>query len=173
MFKLLGSIVIIGTCSCYGYYKASCVKKRIEYLSEFIQILEVMKSNIGYSYMELPEIFNKLSDNVNSKIFKDMFKGLYEELNKTDMINFGQAWNNGVKSLEKNNIFKPEEISAIKELDKITSYIDKDMQLTYIEMIKQELMLTVNNARDESSKKIRMYQILGVMTGMFIVVALI
>lgn len=173
MFKLLGSIVIIGTCSYYGCYKASCIKKRIAYISEFIQILEIMKSNIGYSYMELPEIFNKLSDNVNSTIFKDMFKGLYEELNKTDMIYFGQAWDKAVKGLEKNNILRAEEISSIKELDKITSYIDKDMQLTYIEMIKQELMLTVNNARDESVKKIRLYRVLGIMAGMFIVVALI
>lgn len=173
MFRAAGGILIILACTYYGFLSGHRLNMRICGISELTAILEQIKSNIGYSVLSLPEIFCKAAGDANMVMLKEMFQYISMQLQKSDMQDFEAVWTEGIRMLSDTNVFRQRELESLSKLSKISAFLDKNMQLKSIDMVREELQEINEQLKQEQRPKIKIYRISGFMAGVVIVIALI
>lgn len=75
--------------------------------------------------------------------------------------------------LSDTNVFRQRELESLSKLSKISAFLDKNMQLKSIDMVREELQEINEQLKQEQRPKIKIYRISGFMAGVVIVIALI
>lgn len=154
-------------CSLIGILISKKYANRVNELKEFKNALNIFKTKIRYTYEPIPEIFNEISENVNSNI-SCVFK---EAALKMDILAAGEAWNLALK-MDNLNI-NDEDRNALKNLSKLLGRTDMQGQLNQIEMTSDYIEEQIKKAEAERNKNEKMYRTLGMILGITIVIILI
>lgn len=175
MYKLSGAALIIAMTTYYGFYLVSQLKERINVIDAFIYSFDYIRSQIKYGLTPFPVICKELSRSINNNIVSTAYNNIYIKL--TDIsrmdVTFDEIWLPEMDKLLKTGAVKKEEIAILKELSCINTYIDKDMQITYINNVSNKLKNIYYRLQSEAKSKSRIYQVSGVMSGIIIAIILI
>ena len=175
MYKLSGAALIIVMTTYYGFYLAGQLKERINVIDAYIHSLNYIQSQIKYGLTPLPVICSELSKSITNSIVSSMYEQVYIKLSditqKEDT--FNEIWLSEAKKLIKSGIVKKEEISVIKELGNINTYIDRNMQLQCAGNVEYKLKNIYQRLQSEAGTRSKIYQISGVMAGIVITIILI
>ncbi|MDO5555771.1 MAG: stage III sporulation protein AB [Clostridia bacterium] len=139
---------------------------RVNELKEFKNALNIFKTKIRYTYEPIPEIFNEISNNVNSSI-SEVFK---QAALKMNILTAGEAWGLALKMNTLN--INEEDRTALNNLSKLLGKTDLQGQLNQIEMTSDFLEEQIKKAEKEKSKNEKLYRTLGMILGMAIVIIL-
>ena len=163
-FKFISSIGIVGISSYLGYLKSKSLANREYILREMIIFLNLVKTEISYTYNILPNVFeisrNKLNTGLKEvigSIAVDMLKG--KENIKENINNL-----NDINRYEK-DVFE----TALLSLGKS----DVDSQVAIINKTTEILESLVVDAKDVKDKNSKMYKTLGMVTGLIFVIIFI
>ena len=122
-----------------------------------------------YSFETIPEIFTEIGQKIGGiagKIFSDTVNNIEQK----NML-AGEAWE---KSVDDNGTnLKKEDINCIKTLGKLLGKTDIDGQVNQIQLVCAFLDKQINDADDEKHKNEKMYQKLGAIIGLMLVIVLI
>ena len=175
MYKLSGAVLIISMTTYYGFYLVSRLKERINVIDAFIYSFDYIRSQIRYGLPPFPVICRVLSQNINNNIVSSTYENIYIKLTDISRTggSFDEIWLLEMDKLLKSGFAKKEEIDALKELRCINIYIDKQMQITCINTVSDKLKNTYCRLQQEVRAKSRIYQVLGVMSGVIIAIILI
>jgi len=88
-----------------------------------------------------------------------------------DVMIAGDAWEKAVESNSEN--LNKEDINSLKPLGKLLGKTDIDGQLNQIKLVCEFLEVQINEAVEEKNKNEKMYQKLGVIVGLVMVIVLI
>lgn len=163
---ILGVAIII--CSMrIGMLLSKKYKFRLDELDEFKNEFKIIENKIKYTYQPLEEIFSEIAE-ISTYEVKAFFKSVADHI-KVKGAEF--AWKENIQSAELS--IKKEDREVLKEFGTLLGKINKEGQLNQINFINELLDRQIDKAKLEREKNETMYQKLGVIFGIGLVIVLI
>lgn len=167
IFKWILLIGVFGTSTVIGILISKKYSSRLQILKDIKNALNIFEVKVNFSMETIPEIFTEISQKIKGiagKIFADAVE------NMNNMI-AGDAWEKAVESNSEN--LNKEDIHSLKPLGKLLGKTDIDGQLNQIKLVCEFLEVQINEAVEEKNKNEKMYQKLGAIVGLVMVIVLI
>jgi len=155
------------TSSIIGVVKSRKYADRVNELRELKNALNIFKAKINFTYEPIPEIFNQISENINSNISR-IFKMASYNMNFKSA---GEAWNSAIEG-EILNI-NTEDKNILKTLGKLLGKTDLKGQINQIDLTSSFLDNQIKKAEFERQKNEKLYRSLGMILGIGIVIILV
>lgn len=169
VLKIIMLIAVFCTSTVIGILISKKYSNRLKILKELKNALSIFKVKINYSFETIPDVFKDISNKTKgttSKIFEETVKNLNEK-----NMNAGEAWE---KAVEVNGEdLKKEDISCLKDLGKLLGKTDVEGQIAQIDLVSQFIDKQISEATDDKNKNEKMYQKLGAIVGLVIVIVLV
>lgn len=166
MLKIIGSIVILVTSAAIGFEKASEVSLHRKELEELQRLFTMIQTELKYIKLPLGELFLKLQNKTTGK-YRLWMKDIANQLSAFHQGTFEEIWNNAMDIHFKETFLTKIELEELKQIGKNISQIEAlDLFLTQIELFIQQ-------TREEEKTKKKLYQSMGIMAGIFLVIVLI
>lgn len=162
LFFIFITSIIIGKTISQKY------KERLEELEDIKNCLEMFKTKIKYTYEPLKDVFCDISRQASktniSKIFKNASENLESKLAT-------QSWIQAIENTPTN--LKKEDLDILKNLSKLLGKSELEGQISQIEITVEFLQRQINDAQFEKQKNEKLYNKLGPIIGLVIVIMLI
>ena len=169
VLKLILLAIIFCTSTIIGILISKKYSNRVNILKDLKNALNIFEVKINYSLETIPEIFNEISNKIRGPAGKMFEDTVFYIKNKNQLA--GTAWEKAV-DLNSNELNK-EDIKSIKTLGKLLGSTDIEGQINQIELVKNFIDTQINEAIQEKNKNAKMYQKLGAIIGLIIVIVLI
>lgn len=172
MSGYIGGILIMTGCFMYGLSYSQRLKNRIIILKDMIRLLTAMNNHIGYSLIDMAQIFERLG-NIDMCSYVNAFtEYIYIELNKSDIDTFELIWNDAADKAFA-GILGKRQLEIIKEAGAISTFIDKDSQIKLIQSVLCELNEEHDAVKTNAAGKMKAYIVTGISAGLILVIVLI
>lgn len=169
VLKIILLAAVFGTSTVIGVLISRKYSNRVKVLRELKNALNIFEVKINFSFETIPEIFNEIAHKIKGvagKIFEDTVKNIENK----NMI-AGEAWEKAVES--NSDCLKKDDINCIKTLGKLLGKTDVEGQVNQIALVCTFLEKQINEADEERYKNEKMYQKLGAIVGLIIVIVLV
>ena len=140
---------------------------RVKELKEFKNAFNIIETKIKFTYEPLSNIFIETSKLLSKNVAK-IFESTVIYMKQ---INAGEAWDKSLEESETN--LKKEDIENIKNFGKMLGTVDKDGQISMLEVTKNFIEMQIDKAKTEENKSSKLYKTLGVIVGLAFIVILI
>lgn len=167
IFKWILLIGVFGTSTVIGVLISKKYSNRLQILKDMKNALNIFEVKVNFSMETIPEIFTEISQKIKGtagKIFGNAVQNM-------DVMIAGDAWEKAVESNSEN--LNKEDINSLKPLGKLLGKTDIDGQLNQIKLVCEFLEVQINEAVEEKNKNEKMYQKLGFIVGLVMVIVLI
>lgn len=172
MLKVIGIILILAGCSAMGIYYAYLVNERYANSERVKKALICLRGEIRFGHTPLPEALESVANHSNG-IIKRFFWGTAAELKKGTARPFVQIWEEQVAHCFTGNSLHSEIITEMKELGQTLGFLDREMQVNTLNLYLERVEVLLERQNREKREKIRLYQLLGVMGGVFLTILII
>ncbi len=167
IFKLFGIIAIFGVCVTAGFMKTASLSKRVRELEAFLSALSLISTEIRYFASPTDDIIAKL-DSANEYKQLRVFGICRKKLENTR--DFGKAWVDALDESKSYLSLDNGDYEALKWFGSLFGTTDTDGQLANCERYCGLLQQRITSAREDKSKRGKMYTSLGVLAGVFFAV---
>lgn len=167
---IIGSILVIASCTLVGLYFAYKDIFRIKNLLEVKRALNILKVEIEFAKSPLPEALSQIAARLDEEI-GNIFKEIAESLGKREHESIQVIWSEAFEKSE--TYLTSDDMEQITALGKTLGYLDKNMQIVGIDMVVQAINEKISILHESSTKNKKMYQSLGVLSGLLVCVLLI
>lgn len=169
--KIMGSVLVLGGCGCCGWYLAYLARKRIEILQELQQAMLIIAGEIAYAAEDMEQILWQTGNRMEyfSTFFMEISRGLHQREGQS----LYQIWS---QKMEKENFWKwlkEEDLLFLEELGRNLGNLDRQTQLHTLQVMDSRLEERIKRARDEYGNRARVYRVVGIAAGTFVVVLLL
>ena len=159
-------LILVST-SLIGKFLSKKYVYRLEELEEIKNAFNILKTKIKFTYEPIPEIFFEIAQNSNKNI-SYIFMKAKENMKE---ISAGEAWEKAVEETECN--LNNEDKKIVKTLSKLLGKTDVEGQISQIEQTSEFLNNQIEKAEVERVKNEKLYKILGIVSGIGLVILLI
>ena len=158
MLKFVGGIFIVVCGTLGGIYFSLRLKKKSEFLEQYLIFLNRVRTMIEYGNMSVRDIFGELKNiSVIEPVLTDTEKFL------DDGENFENAWK---MSVDKNmKEFDKSDIEMIYFFGKSFGVTDKNGEISKIDLHSQMIKERLDTLKNDMASKTRIYRILGMFGG--------
>lgn len=175
--RILGAFLVIIASTGIGIYFGSNVKDRLEKLCMLKQQFSMIRGDISYSKTPLPEALYNMGERLEKDLSATEFQNFYKEVSKRLMarpgIPFQKIWEDAVEHYLEKTTLNKNDLQLLSSLGGQFGYLDRDMQLKtidlYLARLEEDRLLEVQKA----GEKMRLYKILGILAGVFLVVVML
>jgi len=165
--KILLYIAIILATVQIGRVIALGYTNRYKELKECKLALSILQTNIEYTMKPVAEIFQEIAKKVKPPI-ATVFQTAAEKMKQQTA---GKAWEEAFEQVGTN--LKKEDIATMKSLGNLLGKTDIEGQVKEIQLVHHFLDTQIQEAQMEKNKNTKLYNTLGVVVGMTIVILLI
>lgn len=163
MLKLIALTGIITASGLMGMTKTKILKERLTILEDYMQAVIELKGKINYFKEPLPIIFEKFSEENNSKAHI-LLKSLSLELIKADT-QVSSAWCDKLSEIYENSPLTDEDIEVMKYLGEFIGQTDFENHLYHFSYLEEKLKNQIAEAKESLRKKGPMYNKIGFFLG--------
>lgn len=172
MLKFIGAVLVISSSTAMGFYFSFITKVRLEDLKELKKYILILRGDIRYTGTPLPEAINNLSRRSKSN-FENFFTSISEQLLKLEGRTFFQIWETSVMADLMDTCLINKDKKSLIQLGETLGYLDKEMQMNTIDLYISGLEEEIENLTQIVKEKTRLYNLLGIMGGIFITIVMI
>lgn len=172
MIKIIGGIFTICSSIAIGTYFSQSLTWRLEALKEMKHCILLLKGDIRYACTPLPEAFAAIGGRKEDE-FGRFFLKLSKELNQLNGIEFKELWKRTIETELVNSALKKSDKESFERLGESLGYLDKEMQINQIDFYLTQLEEMMQQLEEEKKEKKKLYQMLGIMGGIFLTILLI
>lgn len=169
MIRLAGIACILAGSTGLGIVFARELDQRIQELEALRQLMLRLRGEIWYMHCPLPEAFLHLSENAPSP-FAEFFRGVSEGLLRRDGESAEEIWCRNQKECLGNLHLGRQEQQELKSLGSLLGYLDVETQINGLDYYLEQLKLSEQYAREAASDRRRLYQYMGILGGIGIVI---
>ena len=171
MLKILGLLGIVAACGMAGILKTKDLKRRVILLEDYLRMIIEIKGQINYFRDPLPDIFDKLRKNGDSKAFS-LLNGLRDEIGEKggDMV---KIWPLKIEETYKNEPLKEDDMDIFRYPGEFMGQTDYDNHIYHFSYVEDKLQKQIENAREELRQKGPMYGRIGFFLGAMIAIIFI
>ncbi|MFA9463246.1 MAG: stage III sporulation protein AB [Velocimicrobium sp.] len=170
--KMIGSVFVIGATSLFGYLLGREKVIRLAQLKTLKKILYQLRGEIQYGYTPLPEAMGSLGGR-NETVFSEFFLSMQQQLKNYEGNTFYSIWKKEIGEKLKQTALSKSDKTKLISLGENLGYLDQEMQIKnidlYIEGLEEEIVTESNSQKE----KIRLYQLLGVLSGIFVTIVML
>ena len=167
MLSFLGGGLICAVSSYFGFYFASRLEKRREFLREMRDALAFMRTEIAFAKNELQYIFSGLE---RSSGLCGFFKMCNESLKESGI---KTAWQSALDKTAEKASLSPEDIRVLKQLGQVLGMSDVKGQMSAIDRTVSHLNDSISAAGADCDRLCHMYRQCGILLGIFILIIVI
>lgn len=172
MVKIIAALLIIFSCSGFGFVKASEIYEQITFLEKLKRLLIHLRSEINYAKAPMMDAFYSVSQKENG-ILKEFCVELAEEINRMEGIDFREMWRTLVVKKLKSSPMDKRDLEQFKSIGDKLGYQDYEMQLATIDMETAALDERITSLKEVVVQKQKIYRALGIFTGFIITIIFI
>ncbi len=172
MIKLLGSLMVLLASTGIGFWAGERKKERKKQLKELMLHMKVLYGEIEYGRTALPEVLEIVASR-NQGDMTGFFEKVASELEEMQGESFRSIWNRCLESeLTATSLQKKDKI-LLEGLGENLGFLDQKMQLTTITHYMMNLEAAIEEAEIEVKEKVKLYQLLGLLGGVFIMIVML
>ncbi len=172
IIKIIGMVVVFCTVSFAGIYYGNLDGFRIADLLEMKKALAILKSEIEFAMTPLPEALLNIGQRTKKPI-SGIFLALEEFIHLRRNESICDLWEESLLQHEKQSYFTKEDITQLTLFGKTLGYLDKNMQIHNISMATDYINSKITLLNQTRYKNKRLFQSLGVLGGLLLVVIFI
>ncbi len=166
MLKILGLILLFAMCCFIGVALSFKFTQSEQLLKDIILMLDKLKTQIGYSHSTVKDTMKRLSEDFPKLCF---LKDTYSLM--CDKYSFKTAWTKAVNSLGIS--LKKDDVQLVCKLGDVIGAYDAQTQIKEITVIEKFLNASLDVYTQEKREKSRLYQSLGVLGGLMLVMIIV
>lgn len=170
--KIILCSVLLFSCSAVGYLLSLGYSLRVKQLNYFQSALNSLETEIIYYSTPLPLAMKRVAERSQHSI-SGIFRDTYKMLNSKDGYRIDDAWKKAILENQNLTSLSKEDIEILIEFGKDLGIGNKDTQINHFKFIKELLREQKNKAIEEKNKNGKMYNRLGILLGLGIVIILI
>ncbi len=172
VLKWIGALLVIGGSGALGFCYGGQLRRRLLQLRTVRQILYMLKGEIHYSAVTLPESFFHIAAKTPQP-FREFLERVAGRLYALDGECLEQVWQQELRGIKKKLNLSTEEIGEWEGLGGRLGYLDRRMQLQLIDLFLTQWEEKIRLLEKECGKTCRLYQYLGVLAGLLLTVVLL
>ena len=170
-FKIFGCIIILIGFSIIGIYYAYKPIYRKNDLLEMKRALLALSSEITF-FSSINEAILNIEKNMQKPI-KNIFIKFRENLEEKRGEELSTLWTDALQNGCYETYFNKEDIENINIVGKIIGSFDIGLNIDGLNIVIDYINSTVNHLDNEKNKTFKMYQSLGILSGLIIIILLI
>lgn len=163
MFKLIGLLGITLCCGLAGMMKTAELKRRSVLLEDYLRMVIELKGQINYFREPLPDIFDKLKKNGDSKAFRLLW-GISGEIGDkgSEIVNL---WPLQVEEVYRGEPLTDEDLEIFKYIGEFVGQTDFENHIYHFSYLEDKLKKQIKDARENFRRKGPMYSKIGFFLG--------
>jgi stage III sporulation protein AB len=169
IFKIIGLIAVFIVCTLSGMIMSMKLSKRVRQIESFICAVGLIATEIRYFASPVEVIMEKLNQIEEYKQLK-VFEICKANLKNTNR--FSKAWESAIKEAQQSLSLQSADYESLLWFGRSLGTTDVEGQLANCEHCCEQLSQRLTIAREDLSKKGKMYSSLGVLAGIFMAVML-
>lgn len=172
MIKLLGALVVVFSCTLIGLTVASAYSRRPGEIRALQNALQLLETEIAYGATPLPDALSSVAERCDSRVAL-LFSLSARELMTMRGITAREAWEYALAEFYPKSALNRVDRSILLELGNSLGVSDREDQIKHLMLAKEQLKLEQAKAEDASIKNTKVYNYLGFLGGLTIVLILI
>lgn len=166
MQKVIGSIIVIVVCTVMGAEKSREFQQHLNALEEIKKIFILLRSEMHYTKAPFSELFLKISKKVGG-VYQKWLSQLSINLKKHEKGTLQEIWRESVHKYLKESQLTKEELNELSRIGNSLGYLET------IDLYLEQLEISIQGTREELKNKKKLYQSMGIMCGIFLVIVLL
>lgn len=172
LFKIIGSIIVILSCSFLGFVLSGDCSKRPRQLRELQSLLQMFENQISYLSDIITEAFERIG-RVGRNDMGIFFARTVEILKERDAQSASEAWEKAVRQCIRTTALNKEDEEIMLSFGKLLGNTDIEGQIKNIRLAVGQLALQEKKAEESRKKNENMYRSLGMLGGLAVVIVLL
>ncbi len=170
--KIAGAVCIIAACTAMGFSFSFRLRCRYGELTELKKILYLLSGEIRFGGSTLDEAFEMVRDRCEEP-YRGFFSALSGELKKGGGRTLSQIWREAVNEKLPGSRLSREDRNILQRVGEDLGCLDKETQLKSLSLSIEQLDGAGKALYAELPKKMKLYNYLGILTGVFLTIFLI
>lgn len=171
MLKIIASIIIFSSFSLIGFYYAYREIYRKNDLLEMKRAILLLISEIKF-LSSINEAVMNIEKDIDSAI-KDIFVEFRQNIIKKRGEGLSVLWEDAVKIGSKKTYLLKQDKEKICLVGKVIGLVDKSFSLEGLNIVINYIDMTVKEIDKEKNKNMKMYQSLGIFSGLILIILLV
>ena len=167
MLKLIGSIMLILSGTAVGYMASHRLSMRVAFLNQYIKFMSFCETQIRFSAIPIIEILKRQQD---SPYISSFIKNCIKKMETN--VAFPKAWVEATNEISKDTGLTTEDINLIKDFGISLGESDIEGQISHCRLNIKLMNDVLDSAIEDKKKKGRIYIMLGLFSGVAIVLAM-
>lgn len=172
ILKLIGSVMILASGTMLGIKLGYNLKQRLKQLKRFEKIISMLRGEIRYNNSTISEAMRHVSRHTVSP-FDEILMEISEELDAFEGRTFKEIWAGAFEKNQDKLCFTKEQVENIKHLGESLGYLDKDMQISTLDLFMEQIKTDIKDMEQTMSGNVRLYNCLGVMGGILVILIIV
>lgn len=164
--------MVLLSSTAIGFAAGEKKKQRIKELKELMVHMKVLYGEIEYGRTTLPEVM-KIVAARNQGDMTGFFQAVSEELSGITGEPFSVIWSRCIQAELSAACLDKKDRVLLEGLGENLGFLDQKMQLTTIGHYMMNLEEAMEEAVGEVKEKVKLYQLLGILGGIFITIVMI
>jgi stage III sporulation protein AB len=165
--KLVGSVMVVVSCSMIGFTIAGNYKYRPKALRNLQVALSMLETEINYGHSPLPEALRSISKK-SEKDVAELFIMAAKNLSSRNGLTAGEAWEKSLKDFYNNSYITYNDYEILMAFGKYLGSTDKQDQIKNIKLTLSNLRQQEITSIEEKQKNEKLWKYLGILSGLMI-----
>lgn len=170
--RVFGVGLILFSSTAIGLLCASRLKERIEELENIRKLLLMLRGEIKYSHSTLSEAFGSIGKRLKPP-YGELLLKTAEQMDSMQGQTLAQIWEGCVADYLKESVLLKEDREKVIHLGSQLGYLDTEMQISTIELYLEQVQEEIKNAQENFKRNGKLYRMMGVMAGVFLVILML
>ncbi|MCI9542210.1 MAG: hypothetical protein HFG39_14470 [Lachnospiraceae bacterium] len=170
--RAFGVGLILFSSTAIGLLYANRLKEQIEELETIKKLLLMLRGEIKYSHSTLSEAFGSIGKRIKGPYGELLFK-VAGQMDSMKGQTLAQIWEACVAEYLKESALLKEEKEKWVHFGSQLGYLDKEMQVSTIELYLEQVQEEIKNAQENFKRNGKLYRMMGVMAGIFLVILML
>lgn len=172
IIKFIGCILILIATTGAGFMYSEKYRKRVIQLKEFERTLLLLENQMEYTHTPLPEAFLNISKKAKEPV-NLFFKGVSDLLNKGEVENVNEAFNEAFKKNKALFFLNETDIDVLNDLSKSLGCFGISGEKSVFNLINKNLKTHIEDSEEKAKKNVKMYRYLGFFMGAVIILIIV
>ncbi|KJS14183.1 MAG: stage III sporulation protein AB [Peptococcaceae bacterium BRH_c8a] len=171
MIKLIGAILLVSACGYAGWHVSRSYARRPVELRQFMTALQMLETEITYAATPLPDALSGIAERVDARV-SSFFAHAAKELQTTRGTSARQAWSAALDRYRTGSTLDRGDLGILNSLGHNLGISDRDDQAKHLRLTLEQLKMAQARAEETASKNVKLWNYVGLLGGLIIVLAL-
>ncbi len=168
--KWIGFLLVLAGTGGVGFSLVEEYSLRIRTLMQVRDMMRYINDMILYEYASLPDAFRRVAVRIEPP-FSDFLKKVAEQMEEFSGEDISFIWKSNVQMLR--GIMNKKDYGEFSECMQQTGFMDAKGQSQALKAYEQRVELLLHRLSEQKEEKCKLYQTLGIMSGVFVCILLL